>query len=86
MQGDFIDQYDWNQFFENILPGQDIGPGYDPSADKFFGGNFLSLLEILNKYFEDPDSEDIDRIFRAQELQGLFIVLQQYDNLSLIHI
>jgi hypothetical protein len=80
MQGDFIDQYDWGDWLEQFLPNiTGISPGFDPTADGFFGQSFLQLLDVLKVYLQDQDTDDINRIFRAKEFTTLFSVLQDYD-------
>ena len=80
MQSDFIDQYDWGDWLDQFFPNiPNIQPGYDPTADGFFGKSFLKLIDVLKVYLQDQDTDDINRIFRAREFTTLFSVLQDYD-------
>jgi len=73
------DEFDWDDLFRQFFPGI-VGPGYDPSAEDFFGPYFNRFVELIKGYFEDQDRDDIDRILRQGELQKFMSVLYRLEN------
>lgn len=68
-------------FYDQLLPQfTDVGPGYDPSQSDFFGPFALRFIEIIKGYFEDLDSDDIDRIIRQGQVSEFISVLRRFEN------
>jgi hypothetical protein len=75
-------EFDWTDiFYEQLLPQfTDIGPGYDPKTSDFFGPFAQRFIDIVKGYFEDLDSDDIDRIIRQGQVSEFISVLRRFEN------